>query len=364
MTTANDDTRWMAHALTLGRRGQGRVWPNPAVGCVIVKQGRVLGRGWTQPGGRPHAETMALAQAGPDAAGATAYVTLEPCAHHGKTPPCATALVQAGIARCVVATGDPDPRVSGKGIDILHRHGISVSQGVLKDRADYEHRGFFYRLQRHRPRVTVKLALSLDGRIATASGESQWITGPQARRMVHADRLAHDAVMVGGGTARADDPTLTVRGLGAGHQPLRIVTSRHLDFPGTALQATLDRAPLWILHGTDAPETAKAPWNKAHVTLIETPTEGRLLNMTAGLGALADKGLTSIYVEGGGSLVASLLAAHLVDDVIVYHAGLAIGAEGRPGLGGLEQYILAHCPRFTLQSIQQVGRDIRQHWVP
>jgi diaminohydroxyphosphoribosylaminopyrimidine deaminase/5-amino-6-(5-phosphoribosylamino)uracil reductase len=213
-----EDERWMGLALALGRRGMGRVWPNPAVGCVIVRDGRVLGRGWTTDGGRPHAETQALAQAG-DARGAVAYVTLEPCAHYGRTPPCAGALVAAGVARVVVATGDPDPRVAGRGLAILREAGIAVATGVREGEARRDHAGFLLRVTQARPFVTLKLAASLDGRIATASAESRWITGPAARTTVHAMRARHDAVMVGGGTARADDPLLTVRGMGARPQP-------------------------------------------------------------------------------------------------------------------------------------------------
>ena len=195
-----EDADWMAAALSLARRGLGQVWPNPAVGCVIVKDGRVLGRGWTQPGGRPHAETMALAQAGDGARGATAYVSLEPCAHHGKTPPCADALIASGIARVVMPLEDPDPRVSGKGVARLHDAGISVEIGLLAAEAEAVNCGFLMRQRSGRPWVTLKLAASLDGRIATSTGQSQWITGPEARRHVHAMRLRHDAVMVGAGT--------------------------------------------------------------------------------------------------------------------------------------------------------------------
>ncbi len=224
--SAQDDPRHMAHALGLARRGLGRVWPNPAVGCVLVKGSRVLGRGFTQPGGRPHAETVALAAAGEGARGATAYVTLEPCAHHGRTPPCAGALAAAGVARVVTAIEDPDPRVSGRGHAMLRAAGIAVTEGVLAEEARALQRGFLSRVVRGRPMVTLKLAASLDGRIATAAGESRWITGPGARARVHAMRAMHDAVMVGAGTARADDPMLTVRGLGVDHQPVRVVAAR------------------------------------------------------------------------------------------------------------------------------------------
>ncbi len=219
------DKRYMALALALGRRGQGNCWPNPAVGCVIVRDGRIVGRGWTQPGGRPHAEVEALAQAGALARGATAYVTLEPCSHHGKTPPCAEALIAAGVARVVAAIEDSDTRVAGQGFALLRAAGVEVTTGVLEDEAALDHAGFFMKTEQGRPFVTLKLASSLDGRIATATGQSKWITGPEARREVHAMRARHDAVMVGAGTARADDPSLTVRDLGIDHQPARVVVS-------------------------------------------------------------------------------------------------------------------------------------------
>ena len=199
------DQRFMALALTLGRRGQGASWPNPAVGCVIVNEGRVVGRGFTQAGGRPHAETVALEQAETRTRGATAYVTLEPCAHHGETPPCAEALIAAGVARVVGAVEDSDARVAGQGFAMLREAGIEVITGVLADHAARDHAGFFLKTEIGRPWVTLKMASSFDGRSATATGQSQWITGPEARRVVHAMRARHDAVMIGAGTARADD---------------------------------------------------------------------------------------------------------------------------------------------------------------
>ena len=214
MATEAEDRRFLRLALSLGRRGMGQTWPNPAVGCVIVKQGRVLGRGTTAPGGRPHAEPQALAKAGEGARGATAYVSLEPCAHHGQTPPCTDALIAAGVARVVAPLADTDARVAGQGFAALREAGIEVSTGLCVDEAEEDHAGFFMRTELGRPFVTLKLASSFDGRIATATGDSQWITGPQARRLVHMMRHRHDAVMVGAGTARADDPSLTVRDMG------------------------------------------------------------------------------------------------------------------------------------------------------
>src|SRR5580700_4659831 len=234
MADARLDLGHMRTALGLARRGLGNTWPNPAVGCVIVKDGRVVGRGWTQKGGRPHAETEALARAGKGAKGATAYVSLEPCSHHGKTPPCAEALIAAGVSRVVAAVEDPDPRVSGRGIARLRAAGIAVEAGLCAAEAAELNAGFFCRVAQGRPLVTLKLAASLDGRIATPTGKSRWITGPAARERAHLLRAAHDAVLIGTGTALADDPQLTCRlpGLEA-RSPVRIVIDRTLRLPAT-----------------------------------------------------------------------------------------------------------------------------------
>ena len=360
--TRDEDARFMALALGLGARGQGRTWPNPSVGCVIVRDGLVLGRGWTQPRGRPHAERVALAQAG-DASAATAYVTLEPCAHHGKTSPCADALVEAGITRVVYGVGDPDPRVAGKGAQILRDAGIEVASDVLADQCRRAHQGFFSRLERGRPTLTLKLATSFDGRIATATGESQWITGPEARRAVHGMRARHDAVLVGAGTARADDPMLTVRGMGMGHQPVRIVASRRLDIPlnGKLAQSARD-VPLWLCHGEDADGDLIAAWKGMGAELIALPLSGRQLDVTKMMQALGSKGLNSVFSEGGGALAASLLDADLVDDLTVYAAGVALGAEGQPAIGALGLDRLADASRFALESVRALGPDVEQRW--
>ncbi|WP_375280471.1 bifunctional diaminohydroxyphosphoribosylaminopyrimidine deaminase/5-amino-6-(5-phosphoribosylamino)uracil reductase RibD [Pseudooctadecabacter sp.] len=347
----------MGLALSLGRRGLGRVWPNPNVGCVIVKDGRVIGRGWTADGGRPHAETQALAQCA--AVGATAYVTLEPCAHTGKTPPCAQALIDAKVARVVIAADDPDPRVSGKGIAMLRAAGIEVETGVRTAEAVRDMAGFLTRMTQNRPFVTLKLASSFDGRIATATGESQWITGPDARRMVHAQRAAHDAVLVGAGTVRADDPTLTVRDIGVTRQPVRIVASRKLDIDATALRATQDQAPLWLCHGADA---TVAPWQDAGATTIACAARGRQIDPIDMMAKLADLGLTRVFCEGGGSLAASLLAADLVDEVVGFTAGLILGAEGTPSVGAMGLDRLSDAPRFKLIETRTIGADLMHRW--
>lgn len=357
------DERYMALALSLASRGLGNVWPNPAVGCVIVKDDRIVGRGLTAPGGRPHAETQALAQAGSAARGATAYVSLEPCAHHGKTPPCAEALIAAGVSEVVCAVTDNDPRVSGKGLKMLEDAGISVRSGVLSDQARQMNVGFFSRVERGRPMLTLKLASSFDGRIATATGESQWITGPKSRRMVHALRARYDAVMVGAGTARADDPSLTVRGMGIRHQPVRVVISRRLDLPLTGqLARTAKDIPVWLIHGTDADPSLVSAWRDLGTVLLPVPQIGGRLDMEQALRALGTAGLTRVFCEGGGALAASLLQADLVDELVGFTAGCAIGAEGRPALGSLGLERLAEAPRFVLKDVGAIGTDIVHHW--
>ncbi len=360
----SDDLRHMRHALSLAARGLGNVWPNPAVGCVLVKDGRVIARGWTQPGGRPHAEAMALAAAGGAARGATAYVTLEPCAHHGKTPPCADALIAAGVARVVVALQDPDPRVDGGGIARLRASGIAVTTGVMFPEARRQQAGFLSRVQRGRPHLTLKLATSLDGRIATATGESRWITGPAARRLVHGMRLDHDAVLVGGGTARADDPDLTVRDFGPVRQPVRVVWSRHLDLPlDGRLARTAREVPVWLCHGGDASPDLTSAWESLGARLIPLDTgRSRQIDPKTALDALGEAGITRVFCEGGGALAASLLAGNLVDRLVTFQAGLALGAEGRPALGAMGVDRLGDAPRFTLTETRQTGPDAMHVW--
>ncbi len=360
----HDDTRFMALALSLGRRGMGQCAPNPAVGCVIVRDGRILGRGVTAPGGRPHAEPLALAQAGATARGATAYVTLEPCMHHGRTPPCAEALIAAGVARVVAPFDDTDPRVSGQGFAALRAAGIEVETGVLAEEAARDHAGFLLRNAEGRPMVTLKLATSFDGRIATASGHSQWITGPQARRAVHAMRARHDAVMVGAGTARADDPMLTVRGMGVRRQPVRVVVSRRLDLPLTwQLAQSAGEAPLWLCHGDGVDPELAAAWQGLGARLLPCAVVAGQVEPGSVLRALGAAGLTRVLCEGGGALAASLMSAGLVDELVGFTAGLAIGAEGLPGLGALGLSRLDEAPRFELVETRPLGGDVMHRWM-
>jgi diaminohydroxyphosphoribosylaminopyrimidine deaminase/5-amino-6-(5-phosphoribosylamino)uracil reductase len=347
----------MALALTLARRGLGRVWPNPAVGCVIVKDGRIVGRGWTQDGGRPHAETEALRQAGPAARGATAYVTLEPCAHHGKTPPCAEALIAAGMSRVVSALEDPDSRVAGKGHTMLRAAGITVDVGTRATEARAVNAGFLARVEHGRPMVALKLATTLDGKIALPGGASRWITGERARAHVHLLRAQYDAVMIGAGTAVADDPELTSRlpGLTA-KRIVRIVvdTTARLS-PESKLATTAHEHPVWMLTApnTKAPATLAG---KAIEVLPVTASENGI-DLSAALKLLAGRGLTRIFVEGGATLAASLVKADLVDNLLWYRAPRIMG-EGIGALGSLSLGELTSLPRFKREETIRLGEDV------
>lgn len=358
------DARFMDLAIALGRRGLGQVWPNPAVGCVVVRAGIIVGRGWTAAGGRPHAETQALAQADAAARGGTAYVSLEPCAHHGRTPPCAAALVDAGVARVVSALRDPDPRVAGRGHAMLRAAGVVVTEGVREADARAAQAGFLSRIERGRPLVTLKLALTLDGRIATGSGESRWITGPEARRAVHGLRASHDAVLVGVGTALADDPDLRVRGLGILGGPVRLVADSRLSVPPDGrLGRSAGAAPVWMLHTRAAGPAARRAWAARGAELVEVPAHaaGRI-DPAAMLAELGARGLTRVLCEGGGLLAASLLRAGLVDALAVFSSGKVIGAEGRAGVGPLALAALADAPAFDLIEARPLAGDIMHLW--
>jgi diaminohydroxyphosphoribosylaminopyrimidine deaminase/5-amino-6-(5-phosphoribosylamino)uracil reductase len=357
----------MRAALALARRGLGRVAPNPAVGCVLVQNGRVLGRGWTQPGGRPHAECEALARTGQAARGATAYVTLEPCAHLGKTPPCAEALIEAGIARCVVALEDPDPRVAGGGLNKLQKAGIVVDLGLLADLAAELNAGYLMRLAVGRPLVTLKLATTLDGRIATKSGESRWITGPAARARAHLLRAESDAVLVGGGTALADDPRLDVRLSGLEDRaPLRVVLDGRLRLPLThdlVVRASAQPTCLVTRPGGDAKRLAA--YREAGLEIVEAPDdeEGNL-SLEAALAALGGRGVNDLLVEGGGQVAAGLLRQGLVDRLVWVRAPCVIGGDGLPAATGFGLEQLEAAPRFVLVAAVPAGEDMVETYRP
>jgi len=346
----------MRAALALAARGLGNVWPNPSVGCVIVRDGRVVGRAHTRPGGRPHAETEALRAAGAGARGATAYVTLEPCCHWGRTPPCTDALVAAGIARVVVALRDPDPRVDGGGLRRLTDAGIAVDVGLLEAAARRVNAGFVRRLERGLPLVTLKLAATLDGRIATRGGDSRWITGPEARRLAHALRGAHDAVMAGSGTLLADDPELTCRL--PGHAPVptvRVIADARLRTP---LGARLfhDAAPAWIATVPGHDRAALAALERRGAAFLDVPpAPGGGLEPEALLRAVAARGITRLLVEGGAALGASLLRAGLVDRLAWFTAPSLIGGDGLAGLASLGVDRLAAAPRLRVTARRPAG---------
>ena len=337
--TINDiDPDFMAMALVLARRGLGNVWPNPAVGCVLVKDGHVVGRGWTQPGGRPHAETEALTRSGEAAKGATAYVSLEPCSHHGQTPPCAQALIDAGITRVVLACPDPDPRVAGQGVAMLQAAGIDVVQDVLRNQAEDLNRGFLLRVGAGRPLVTLKVAASLDGRVATASGNSKWITGPAARGLGHMLRATHDAIAVGAGTVAADDPALTCRLPGLlDRSPVRVVFSSgdRVD-ASSKLVKDAGNPPTWIVVSAAAKGPHRKSMEKSGVEIVDVGdgTEAKI-EIKAALAGLAGRGVTRLLVEGGPRLATAFLRAGLVDRIAWFSAPRILGGDALPALAGL-----------------------------
>jgi diaminohydroxyphosphoribosylaminopyrimidine deaminase/5-amino-6-(5-phosphoribosylamino)uracil reductase len=345
--TDNADLEHMAAALSLAARNLGQVWPNPAVGCVIVDQaGHVVGRGWTQRGGRPHAETEALKVAGDRAKGGTAYVTLEPCAHHGKTPPCAEALVAAGIKRCVAAIEDPDPRVFGRGLNRLREAGIVVTTGVLAEKARDLNAGFLTRVAEGRPFVSLKLATSLDGRIATRVGESRWITGEEARAFGHRLRATHDAIAVGSGTVLEDDPELTCRIAGLEHRsPVRLVFDRRGRIPGTA-KVMGQNPPTWVLGAKPI---------KSASQFIEIAENATLRDVLVKLG---EAGLTRIMVEGGALLATGFLRAGLVDRLYWFRAPIVVGGDGLSGIAPLEIDRLADSVGLRCVRRRALGNDV------
>ena len=355
------DLRAMRAALALARRGLGAVWPNPAVGCVIVNENRVVGRGWTQPGGRPHGETEALRRAGEGARGAVAYVSLEPCCHWGRTPPCTDAVIAAGIRRVVVALEDADPRVAGEGVRRLRAAGLHVETGLCATEAAEINAGFFCRLRTGRPLVTLKLATSLDGRIATARSESQWISGVPAREHAHALRATHDAIMVGTGTVLADNPQLTCRLPGLAHRsPVRVVIDRDLRIPPT-MRLILDAraVPVWILTSPSADLARRRALVAAGATVIDIdPGPNGDRSLAAALAALGGCGITRLLLEGGGRLAAAFARDGLVDRLVWVHAPMLIGGDGTPAIAEFGLEALSKAPSFERLSAETVGDDL------
>jgi diaminohydroxyphosphoribosylaminopyrimidine deaminase/5-amino-6-(5-phosphoribosylamino)uracil reductase len=343
------DLRFMQLALTLGRRGQGRTWPNPAVGAVVVKDSVIIGRGWTQPGGRPHDEPVALQQAGEAARGATLYATLEPCSHVGKSPPCADAIIAAGIARVVSAIEDPNPEVAGQGHAKLRAAGITVDVGLCAREAAYDHAGHF------------RLALSADDKIAAAGHKPVAITGEAAKARVHLLRAQCDAILVGIGTVKSDDPLLTCRLPGMeSRSPIRVVLDRALRIAGTSrLVHSARQTPLWLMTSdlAEAPAAMKLGAAGAHVIRVATTTTPPGLDLNAVLHALAEKGITRLVVEGGARVASSLVAADLVDEVWLLRGQEPIGADGVAALEGLPLTALTQSPAFKVHASEMLQND-------
>jgi diaminohydroxyphosphoribosylaminopyrimidine deaminase/5-amino-6-(5-phosphoribosylamino)uracil reductase len=362
-TDPHDDLRFMQLALGLGRRGLGRTWPNPAVGAVVVGRQTdgpvIVGRGWTQPGGRPHAETQALARAGGAARGATLYVTLEPCSHYGQTPPCADAIVAAGIARVVSALKDPNPQVAGEGHRRLAAAGIAVTVGIGADAARRAHAGHIRRMRERRPQVNLKLAASADGKAGLAGRRPAPITGEPARARVHLMRAMSDAVLTGIGTALSDDPLLTCRLPGmADRSPVRVVLDGRLRLRlDSRLVASAQQTPLWIITGPAAAEDREQALRTAGAEVLRVPAPGGRLDLAIVLERLAARGITRLMVEAGPILAAALLEADLVDEAALLRSPKVIGPDGIAALEGLPLTALTGSSRFELIRTELLGED-------
>ncbi|HEY1543327.1 MAG TPA: bifunctional diaminohydroxyphosphoribosylaminopyrimidine deaminase/5-amino-6-(5-phosphoribosylamino)uracil reductase RibD [Xanthobacteraceae bacterium] len=361
VTTPSSDQDFMSLALALGRRGLGNTWPNPAVGAVIVREEQgvpiIVGRGWTQVGGRPHAEAEALRRAGDAARGATMYVTLEPCSHHGRTPPCADAIVAAGVARVVSALEDPNPEVAGAGHARLRAAGIAVEVGLGADEARRAHAGHIRRMCDRRPHVTLKLAASADGKAGAAGRRPVAITGEAARARVHRLRAMNDAILVGIGTALADDPQLTCRLPGmTAFSPVRVVLDSAQRLPlGGALVTSARTTPVWVVAAADAtPEPARL-LQEAGVVALQAPVSGGRLDLAAVLRLLAERGITRLMVEGGPTVAASFVAADLVDAAALFRSARTIGSDGIDALQGMRLETLTG--RLTSHGREPIGED-------
>src|ERR1700726_4223102 len=353
------DQRFMQLALTLGRRGQGRTWPNPAVGAVVVKDGVIVGRGWTQPGGRPHAEPVALAHAGEAARGATLYVTLEPCSHVGKSPPCADAVIAAGIKRVVSAIEDPNPEVAGQGPARLRAGGVAVDIGLGAAGAARDPAGHFRRIGDKRPHVILKLAIPTDDKIAAAGHKPLAISGEAAKARMHLLRAQSDAIQVGIGTVEADDPLLTCRlpGMEA-RSPVRVVLDRAVRISGNSRLVHSARAtPLWVMTSnlSEAPAAMKLGAAGAQVIRV-APTAAAGLDLPAVLHALSERGITRLMVEGGSRVASSFVAAGLVDEIWLLRGKEAIGAGGVAALDALPLGAVTRSPGFKVRASETLGK--------
>ena len=363
------DRRMMAAALRLGRRNLGHTGTNPAVGCVVVRTDGdtpvVVGRGWTAESGRPHAEKIALKEAGAKARGATAYVTLEPCAHEGRAKPCSKALIDAGVARVVTAISDPDPRTNGEGHAALTEAGVALTTGVLAVEAERAHSAHFDRITFHHPHVTLKLAVSADGMIGRRTGERMIITGLPAFEAVQAMRTHHDTVMIGIGTVLIDNPSLTVRLPGlAKRSPARVILDATARMPlDSVLVQSASQTPLIAVVGPEAEEARKADLAKAGASIIEVGEGEGGLDLNELLDELSERGFTRVFAEGGAEVAASLISGDLVDEVLIFRAPVVVGADGVRALAGLALSAIERSPRYRLIDTVAVGEDTMRHYV-
>jgi len=356
MTFSADDHAFMARALALTERGRDTATPNPNVGCVLVKGGRLIGEGWHERAGEAHAETRALAAATESPEGATAYVTLEPCSHQGRTGPCADALIAARISRVVAALEDPNPQVKGRGFARLREAGASVEVGLMASEALEVHRGFVSRMARGRPWMRIKAAASLDGRIALANGESRWITGEAARRDVHALRARSCAMLTGIGTVLRDDPELNVRHVPCSRQPRRVVIDSKLDMPAAA--KILQGEPPIILT-ISADEARRRALEARGAEVIQVPREGEKTDLVAVARLLAGRGFNEVTVETGGKLMGSLLRAGVIDELVLYYAPLILGDKSQ-GMFALPEWTsLEQALRARIVDVRAIGEDLR-----
>jgi len=354
------DRRFMQLALALGRRGLGQTWPNPAVGAVVVKDGVIVGRGWTQPGGRPHAEPEALRRAGAAARGATLYVTLEPCSHVGRSPPCADAVIAAGISRVVTAIEDPNPLVAGQGHEKLRAAGIAVDVGLCANEAAHDHAGHFRRVRDKRPHVILKLAVSADGKIAAAGHKPVAITGEAARTRVHLLRAQCDAILVGIGTVLADDPLLTCRLPGMEKRsPVRVVLDTALRISGASkLVHSARTTPLWIMASETAEAAAAARLGAAGTQVVRLPPRTVPgLDLAAVLHALSERNITRLMVEGGSRIASAFVAADLADEIWLLRGPSAIGEGGIAALDALPLDAIAQSPAYRVRASDTLGQD-------
>lgn len=357
-----DDERFMRLALALGRRGLGNTWPNPAVGAVVVKDGIVLGRGWTQIGGRPHAETEALRRAKRAAHGATLYVTLEPCSHDGKTPPCADAIIKAGIKRVVSALEDPNPEVAGQGYAKLREKGIQVDTGLLADEARRAHAGHIAKIAQARPHVLLKMAVSSDDKVGLAGRKRTFITGDEAQARVHMMRAMSDAVLTGIGTVLADNPQFTCRLPGLFERsPVRVVLDARLQTPlSLAVVSTVRETPTWVFCSTKASPAAEDILTQKGCKVFRVYEQNGKLDLEQVLKALAAEGVTRLMVEAGPRVAASFVGAGLIDEVALLRAPKEIGAGGLDALDGMALGALTE--GMSARGTEQLGPDTLEHY--